>query len=274
MPTFDPKKYAGRRLSDTMKSALEAVTEGKSSLAEARGIFQLCVNQKIDPYTRGKIRQRLWEVEKSLGLHPLYYSQAGQDKFIFERFFTQKSDGVFVEIGGYNGVNGSNCLFFAKFRNWCGLILEPSPELAQNISHNRDAEVVQAAISNSDGTADFIDITSGFTQMSGLADDYNSAMLEKVRSNPNHREKKLQVLTMRLDSLLNKYNIDQVDYCSIDVEGGESSILSSFDFNAFDISVLSIENNTGNDSGSVREILGPAGYRVVDIIGVDEIYAR
>ena len=90
MQPFDPKKYAGCLFDEIIKSANEAVAAGKSSLAEAQGIYKLCIDQKIDRYTRGRIRQQLWAVEKTLGIHPLYYSQAGQDKFVHETFFKGK----------------------------------------------------------------------------------------------------------------------------------------------------------------------------------------
>ncbi len=79
---------------------------------------------------------------------------------------------------------------------------------------------------------------------------------------------------MRLDSLLAKHKIKHIDYCSIDVEGAERSILSGFDFNAFDVSVFSVENNSGSLSESVRDILEPVGYRLFEVIGRDEIYWR
>jgi hypothetical protein len=69
---------------------------------------------------------------------------------------------------------------------------------------------------------------------------------------------------MRLERLLREHDFDHVDYCSIDVEGAERSILTDFDFAAFDITVLSVENNLRSAAGTLRDILEPAGYRPPD----------
>ena len=91
---------------------------------------------------------------------------------------------------------------------------------------------------------------------------------------PDQRETIVSVPTMRLDTLLTVHNIRHVDYCSIDVEGAERAILSDFDFQAFDISVISLENNAGNEADSLADILKPAGYRLAAVIGVDEIWVK
>ena len=94
------------------------------------------------------------------------------------------------------------------------------------------------------------------------------------KKHPNHIERNIVVSVITLDSLLRKYKMFCVDYCSIDVEGAEKSILKQFRFDDFDISVFSIENNSGNRDKSVQVILESAGYRLIEIIGNDEIYSR
>ena len=41
-----------------------------------------------------------------------FYSQWGQDKYIYNNFFKNKKDGFFLEIGADDGVRFSNCKFF------------------------------------------------------------------------------------------------------------------------------------------------------------------
>jgi hypothetical protein len=76
---------------------------------------------------------------------------------------------------------------------------------------------------------------------------------------------------MTLASLLDSAGLKHVDYCSIDVEGAERSILENFNFRDYDIGVFSIESS---DTTSLKDILAPAGYRLADVIGSDEIYVR
>ena len=58
-------------------------------------------------------------------------------------------------------------------------------------------------------------------------------------------------------------------------KGAERAVLRSIDFEATDIAVLSIENNrAGPEPASYENIMGPAGYRQVAVLGMDEIWAR
>ncbi len=274
MSDFDPKKYHGLGLQEVLDLAGKAVGQGTDSLKEAQSIYRLCLQQNIPLYLKGRVRRSLWNVEKRLGQHGLYFSQGGQDRFLHERLFNHKRNGTFVEIGAFNGWLGSNCLFFEKMLGWTGLIVEASPRLVGQISETRNSQVVHAAISDTDGVAGFVDIESGLLQMSGIIDHYSPQRLSRVRKDPRHAENIVEVPSMRLSTLLRKYDLKAIDYCSIDVEGAERAILSSFDFDAFDIDVFSIENADASESNSYEDIMKPAGYRLMSIIGADEIWTR
>lgn len=274
MPPPQHDHYA--RLSDDnlRLRALQALSGSNRSLEEAEIMFRQLLSRDLDPYTRGWLLQRLWTVEQRLGRYRCYFSQAGQDRLVDQDLFKGKSDGVFVEIGGYDGVNGSNCLFLEKFRNWRGVVVEASPGLADQISQVRGVPVVHAAICGHDGTAELMEITGGLRQMSGLIGSYNENILERVRHDPRHQEQQITVPAMRLETLLATQGLGRVDYCSIDVEGAERTILTAVDFKNCDISVISIENATNSEAESLRDIMAPAGYRLVAVIGADEIWSR
>ena len=52
-------------------------------------------------------------------------SQIGQDRILDEQIFKGKQNGVFIEVGAFNGVSGSNTYFFEKERGWKGMLIEP-----------------------------------------------------------------------------------------------------------------------------------------------------
>lgn len=268
------QQYKDRPLPEIVRQANELSEKAKQSLADAHQLFQLCSRQQADKYKQGILRQKIWEIEQSLGNHRAYFSAAGQDRYIYETYFKDKDDGVFVEIGGYNGWRGSNCYFFEKTCNWTGLIVEASPTQVKEIPGYRSAEVIHAAISDIDGEAEFLDMISGLTQMSGLASEYPEDALARVRSYPGNIEEAVNIKTIRLDRLLDLHAIKHVDYCSIDVEGAERKILSAFDFNSYDVTVISVENSTSDDARSLIDIMEPAGYELVEVIGSDEIYCK
>ncbi len=223
-------------------------------------------------HERGKIEAMVWQTRQLRSMSPIYFSQAGQDCFLDKQVFRGKKDGFFLEIGGYDGVSYSNCLFFESIRGWEGLFIEPSPQQIERAQEYRRCECLQTAIGAENTVTDFVNITSGYTQMSGLKSLYQSDMMDVVRSSPKHYEETLKISVQRLEDILIERNISKVDYCSLDVEGAEFSILSDFPFNKFDISVWSIDNMKG--TSEIGELMTQNGYYLLTVLGHDEIYHK
>ena len=271
MPGFDPRKYDGRRVDEIVRTLNGYV---RAVLDEARAAYRLCLLQdNLSEHLQGYVRMHLWQVEKKLGGHARYFSQAGQDRYVAERIFRNRRNGTFVEIGGYDGWEGSNCVFFEKVLGWTGMVVEASPGLVRRIGETRSARVVHAAVADRDGTAEFLEVTSGMKQMGGLTDHYPAEQLRRLRRAEGHAETVVAVPATRLDTLLRAHGMKRIDYCSIDVEGAERAVLRSLDFAEFDITALSIENNRPGHE-SYQDIMDPAGYRQVTVLGVDEIWVR
>lgn len=58
------------------------------------------------------------------------YANFWQDIALYTHFFSFPHpvlNGVYVEIGGQDGVSSSNTLFFEQHLNWTGILIEPSP---------------------------------------------------------------------------------------------------------------------------------------------------
>jgi hypothetical protein len=68
-------------------------------------------------------------------------AQAGQDRYLYERIFSQQSlccNGTFVEFGARNGIEHSNTYPFEKFMGWKGLLFEVDPREYPNLKRNRN----------------------------------------------------------------------------------------------------------------------------------------
>ena len=200
-----------------------------------------------------------------------FFSQHGQDQYI-DRVLSHKQKGVFVDIGGYDGLTGSNTLFFEVFRGWTGLLIEPSLTHLATAKSFRRCPCLGLALDAEAGELDFLEVTSGYKQMSGLLSGYDPKTLEFVRANPNHVEEIKKVPTQPLAEVLNEHNLHTIDYISLDVEGNEPAILQDFPFDDFDIHWWSIENNQGHDA--VYNIMAQNGYELEEFISVDEIYRK
>lgn len=94
-------------------------------------------------------------------------------------------------------------------------------------------------------------------ELSTISEFNNKDWHSKTRGN----RKNYDVTTISLIDLLEKYNAPkQIDYLSIDTEGSELEILKSFDFNQYDISIITCEHNYTEDRHKIFELLTNNGY--------------
>src|SRR3972149_7200372 len=109
-----------------------------------------------------------------------YCSQYAQDAVVHETFFPVKQDGIFVDIGAYDGVTISNSYFFEKDLGWKGICIEPNPQVFAKLQQSRKAICIQACISDKKETAKFLKV-SGYSEMlSGLSDKYDPKHLRRI----------------------------------------------------------------------------------------------
>ena len=243
----------------------------------ARDTLTVLQNELTDKLSTEKTRARapltrqLHTVRGMLSATFPYASQAGQD-LIVDRIMNQKTNGTFVDIGAYDGITGSNTMFFERWRNWTGILVEPVAAQRIKAEKLRSSPCMAYAVSNKTGTADFITITEGFTQMSGLLNTYDDHVLKRVRSDPRHMENIGQVSTHLLSDILLEAGIMHPDFVSLDIEGGELAALQVFAFDKHDVTVWSIGNN--NADPALPALMREKGYNLADFCGPDEIYVK
>jgi len=236
--------------------AQELIGQGRKDLAEALALLRQLRHKVRNIRPRGSLNQEIWDCERALGR--------------VQRFFRGKRDGIFVEIGGYDGVTGSNCLFFEMMRGWSGLLAEPAPALHAKAELARRCPCLRVAIANTEGEAEFLDVQAGLFQMGGLVESYDAAQRAAVEADPRHKGTIIKVPTRPLASILDEHGMTEIDYISLDVEGGEMAVLSSFPFERFRVIAWTIENNGG--SAEIPELMHDRGYRRVEVLGVDDVY--
>lgn len=220
---------------------------------------------------RGPLVRMLHEVQGMLIPGFPYVSQAGQDQVV-ERILKGKRGGTFLDIGAYDGLTGSNSLYFETYLGWTGVMVEPVKQHRETAEMWRTSPCLPYAIADHDGEASFIAVTRGYTQMSGLEHAYDAAMLTRVRSDPRHAEDRITVPTRSLNSLFAETGMDRVDFVSLDIEGGELAALTAFDHARYRVDVWAIENNTGGPQ--IAALMREKGYNLAEFCGVDEIYVR
>lgn len=252
--------------------ACTLIGRSRSGLTEARDMLLRLRPGLGEARMRSQINQQLWTCEKSLGEHQGFFSQSGQDAWLEANVFRGKRGGIFVEIGGYDGVTGSNCLFFEALRGWDGLLIEPSPALHAEAAKSRRCPCFRIALTSSDGEADFVDVQEGLTQMGGLRETMTSGALAAIASNPNTKSAVIKVPTRTLAGVLNDNAMTQVDYISLDVEGGELSVLAGFPFDKITVTAWTIENS--HNGREINELMAAKGYRLAEVLGDDLVFVR
>lgn len=200
-----------------------------------------------------------------------YYSQDGQDKFLDYSVFKGMEEGIFVDVGAYDGVEFSNSLFFEKYRKWTGVCIEPNPVHFESLK-KRNCIVEKVAVSEKEEELDFFANTGYTCGLSGLKDFYpqeHLSRLQKENLEMGSVTKNIKVQSVPLQKILDKNGVDYVHYLSIDVEGGELSVLKSLDFEKTFVDVIGFEANYPKETIEILQFLKKRGYRPLKEGGLD-----
>ena len=276
MKNIDLSSFVGKNVNDLLKKGDQLFNDNLEGKIHAHKIYSELLEQVPNTYAssnehvfRGMLRQKIWNCERSFFWNEKYTSQAGQDKMIKKNFFDGKKNGFFIEIGAYDGISGSNCYHFERFLNWDGIAIEPSIIQFEKLKKNRKCKVLNNAISDEVKEVEFIEVTEGLTQMSGINDGSFERNFNIISKNQASKTNSINLKTITFDEIVPK-NKD-IDYLSIDIEGGEMNLLKSIDFNTNNIKVISVENNIPKEQ-NFKNFFEEINFTYLDRIGQDEIF--
>jgi len=201
--------------------------------------------------------------------YPLqYYSQIGQDKHYIEQIVRFKPFGTFIEIGGYDGITGSNTYFLEKYLGWHGAIVECLPHLAEKCRSVRTASVYQNAVYKESNK--MIDITvptgaeidGGKEQLSGIKDYMRPNSLTYF-SKSYAESDIISVPTITINDIFEKEAMMVIDYMSIDIEGYELEALKTIDYDKYKIKFITIEHGNASEyQSNINSFMLSKGYKL------------
>jgi len=220
-------------------------------------------------FIRGIIRKRIWDCLKKLGQNTDYFSEAGQDMLVKDNFFKNQKSGFFLEIGAFDGIEGSNCYHFEKFMNWQGIAIEASPLQFEKLKKNRNCKLINIAIGSENKQVEFYEVVEGFTQMSGINNLNFKDSFERIKKNSNSKINKINIECKTFEKLIPSDQI--IDLISIDIEGNEPDVLKSINFDKYQIKVIILENKTPKEL-SYLKFFKEKNFYYFDRVGMDEIY--
>ena len=165
-----------------------------------------------------------------------------------------KRGGYFVEFGALDGIDDSNTLALENVFNWTGILAEPNVNFARVLQTNRKCIVETVAV-------------GGESQVSRSFINYGnlSTFAEYADKDSHKRDGVLtHIEVITLTELLERNNAPKViDFLSIDTEGSELEILTTFNFAKYQFNFICVEHNFTQTKFSVLDLLSNNGYREV-----------
>ena len=169
-----------------------------------------------------------------------FKAQFGEDRLL-AKHFDNKSQGYYIEIGVYDGVQCSNSYYFEKL-GWHGLLIEADPNLLDQCRQNRpNARLINCAVvaPNMPQKVSF-EIVLGWRALSSLS-------VRRHRRGEyvgdNFETTTITVPARTLDDILAELSPSQIDFITIDVEGDEWGVLEGFSIRQWHPEIVITERN-------------------------------
>lgn len=230
------------------------------------------INDHVDKSLIGSISSYVNHVNThnydNLKIPVSFYSQINQDKYYIENVVKYKPNGTFLDIGAYDGVIGSNTLTLEKCLNWRGILVECNPVLYEQCKKARCNIVCKKALYEEDDVKLTFtipkgqDIKGGKEQLGGIKKLLKPESVNAFAKSYKECEE-ITVQSININKLLKQYNIYHIDYVSLDIEGGELSVLSSWDFTTHKVDFITVEHgNVLSYQQKIYNLLKKKGFKL------------
>jgi len=204
-----------------------------------------------------------------------HYAESGAQLFqdLFVLFsLKEKRKGFFVEFGATDGVELSNTLLLERSHRWSGILAEPAKCWHEDLMKNRHCAIDRRCVwAKSGEILEFNEVSdrelSTITRYSDQDGHFGS----------RRAGKKYPVETVSLEDLLGSNGApNRIDYLSVDTEGSELDILRAFNFNKYDVRLITVEHNFTMNRDAIRTLLDSRGFsRVFENFSMwDDWYRR
>lgn len=206
---------------------------------------------------------------------PNYYSQCREDEFLNVYYFKNKRNGVYIELGALDGILYSNTKFFEDSLNWKGILIEPHPIKFQNLTNNRPNNYLfNNLVSSLTDKVVFRFFLDNYSGVSGVESTLPKEHLSGFFTHVNEPQGRMMIQPKSLSEIVKSTDLTHIDLLSLDVEGHEFEVLSSWDFSV-PIDIILIETLGGSQTErdqQCREILLNNGYRFDAKYKHNEVY--
>jgi FkbM family methyltransferase len=198
-------------------------------------------------------------------------SQFMQDLFVLEQT-NFKRNGFFVEFGACDGINQSNTYLLESKFSWNGILSEPGKNWWTTLQKNRNCSIDYRCVWKKSN--EVINFNETYSEMLSTISGFGE---NDMHAEARKDKQTYPVITVSLEDLLRFHNAPQkIDYLSIDTEGSEFEILSNFNFDTYDIQIITIEHNWTPERQKIFTLLEGNGYNRVntDLTHCDDWYVK
>lgn len=160
---------------------------------------------------------------------------------LIEKYIGAIDDGLFVEIGAFDGVSHSNTIGLAR-RGWSGVLAEPHPDtvsrLRRNYANFPNVSIEQVAIGRRDNEVLVLRDAGTLSSTSAeLVERYKELSWASWAVRGGSHE----VESVKLDTLLERHDPIRFDLLVVDVEGAEKDVFAGFDINLWKPAMIIVE---------------------------------
>jgi FkbM family methyltransferase len=175
-----------------------------------------------------------------------------------------KSFGFYVELGANDGVSQSNTLFFERFKNWSGILIEPHFQTFERLIKNRsdsnffkNAACVSSTYKKNDVELAFSHL---MTTAIGVETDLDDPFKHAECGSEFWRGDVYTFVApaLKLSDILDEANVPlEMDLLSLDVEGAELEVLRGLDHSRHRFNYICVESR---DFVKLNEFLNENDY--------------
>ena len=189
----------------------------------------------------------------------LRISESGQEFFVLDQT-GYKQNGFFVDLGASDGVTASNSYVLEKFYKWDGICVDPNPSTLKSLCGARDVVISDLCVDSTTGNIVPFQYLEDQSQFYGW--NLRSG-IKGVIEDPGEDFSEINVLTISLNDLLELYKAPKlIDYISLDIEGNEYNVLSTFNFSKYHVNCLTVEHDYGEQQIKIRNLLESKGFEL------------
>jgi FkbM family methyltransferase len=207
--------------------------------------------------------------------HNISFAQEGEDR-VLSRFFKNKQDGFYVDVGAYHPQRFSNTHHF-YLCGWHGINIDAMPGRMKIFNEIRSDDInLEIAVS------DISEILTYYEFNETALNGFSKELATKHDGVHNYKiVASYPIQTRRLDDILDEYlpENQEIDFLSVDVEGLDLKVLRSNNWNKYRPDVILAES-VSNESidkllhSDICTYMSSCGYHLYSKLFFTMIFKR